>query len=95
MMMFPIRSGFIEKSENRKPVWHKLSGRGGMNIIDIIMQVLEHVGIQNLIGVFSDLALLTCFGRRGWKIPLSFLTAQASPPLLSEAKAVGGTCLFQ
>ena len=42
-----------------------------ITIIDIIMQVLEHVEIQNLIGV------------------------QASPPLLSEAKAVGGTCLFQ
>ena len=39
--------------------------RAMITIIDIIMQVLEHVGIQNLIGVFSDLVLLTCFGRRG------------------------------
>jgi len=37
-MIFPTRSGFIEKSENRKLVWYKLSGRGGINIIDIIMQ---------------------------------------------------------
>ena len=36
-----------------------------ITIIDIIMQVLERVGILNLICVFSDLALLICFGRRG------------------------------